>query len=81
MTLGNGECRKVPDDIAYKGWNLSVDPQGNCIKVYDNPTCREAISVGYSARVSQFREDVIERCRSTKELGFDIVRSFKRVPC
>jgi len=83
MTVGNGECKRIPEWLTAEGWNLSIDPRGLCVKVYDNPSCRESIQpVGYGLRFdSNTREDIVRRCRSTKELGFNTIRSFKSVKC
>jgi len=81
MTLGEG-CRNVPEWLTEAEWNLSIDPQGHCVKLYDGPDCQEFVPQGGAfAAPTPSREDVIRRCKSTKQLGFDTVLSFKRVPC
>lgn len=64
MNLGYGECVRVPDWLTNEGWNLSVDPKGHCIQVYENPNCRESIqAVGYSLATASARDEV------TQEIG------------
>ena len=67
--IGNGECFNLPSYTA--NWNLSLKINGfYCVRVYENRNCEGN---------GQWQEyTVTNQCKSTKLVGFNIVRSFRR---
>lgn len=73
--VDRGRCIDLPNWISMRQWDMSMNPEGYCLRMFETNNCKVSIMRG-TKRPKEFN-----KCRNPRQMGMGSFKSFIIVPC
>jgi hypothetical protein len=75
LSVDRGRCIDLPAWISVRESQMSINPEGYCLKMFETNQCKTSILRGTKKPVEFIG------CRNPKQIGLQSFKSFIIVPC